>query len=122
MYIINYYRDQAEKAGSRDGRPAWMRTLHTTALDWLKIIPNTLEILRRTADNIKDPLFRFFEREVTSGSKLLQTIRTDLANVVQVCEAKRKQTNYLRSLISDLAKGNTNDIITIVSIVMIIVS
>ena len=85
-----------------------MRTLHTTALDWLKIIPSTLETLRRTADNIKDPLFRFFEREVTSGSKLLKTIQTDLANVVEVCEAKRKQTNYLRSLISDLAKGNTN--------------
>ena len=32
-------------------------------------------------------------------------VRNDLADVVQVCEAKKKQTNYLRSLISDLAKG-----------------
>ena len=59
----------------------------------------------KTADNIKDPLFRFFEREITSGSKLLTTVRTDLSNVVEVCEMKRKQTNYLRNLISDLAKG-----------------
>ena len=76
-----------------------------TALEWLKIIPQSLHVLRRTADNIKDPLFRFFEREVTSGSKLLMTVRTDLSNVVEVCETKRKQTNYLRNLISDLAKG-----------------
>ena len=82
-----------------------MRTLHVTALEWLKIIPQSLHVLRRTADNIKDPLFRFFEREVTSGSKLLMTVRTDLSNVVEVCETKRKQTNYLRNLISDLAKG-----------------
>ncbi|XP_019853431.1 PREDICTED: cytoplasmic dynein 1 heavy chain 1-like isoform X1 [Amphimedon queenslandica] len=88
-----------------DGRPAWMRTLHVTALDWLKIIPQSLNVLRRTADNIKDPLFRFFEREITSGSKLLATVRNDLMNVVEVCETKRKQTNYLRTLISDLAKG-----------------
>ena len=77
-----------------------------TALEWLKIIPQSLHVLRRTANNIKDPLFRFFEREITSGSKLLTTVRTDLSNVVEVCEMKRrKQTNYLRNLISDLAKG-----------------
>ena len=28
-------------------------------------IPQTLTPLKRTADNIKDPLFRFFEREVS---------------------------------------------------------
>ena len=62
-------------------------------------------MLRRTAENIKDPLFRFFEREVNTGHRLLMDVRHDLANVVLVCEAKKKQTNYLRSLTSDLAKG-----------------
>ena len=28
----------------------------------------TLDVLRRTAENIKDPLFRFFEREVSHFS------------------------------------------------------
>ena len=103
----------------------------------------SLGILRRTADNLKDPLFRFFEREVSLmhcqwetpletctlfihaddtysmcvlrlpgialqikfGVKLLKLVRGDLLDVIHVCETKLKQTNYLRSLISDLVKG-----------------
>ena len=42
---------------------------------------------------------------MNSGARLLRVVRSDLADVVQVCEAKKKQTNYLRSLTSDLAKG-----------------
>uniref|UniRef100_A0A3Q2CCL3 Dynein heavy chain C-terminal domain-containing protein n=1 Tax=Cyprinodon variegatus TaxID=28743 RepID=A0A3Q2CCL3_CYPVA len=55
--------------------------------------------------NIQDPLFRFFEREVKMGGKMLQEVRQDLSDVVQVCEGKKKQTNDLRTLISDLVKG-----------------
>ncbi|XP_029806677.1 cytoplasmic dynein 1 heavy chain 1 [Suricata suricatta] len=88
-----------------DGRPAWMRTLHTTASNWLQLIPQALGHLKRTVENIKDPLFRFFEREVKMGAKLLQDVRQDLADVVQVCEGKKKQTNYLRTLINELVKG-----------------
>ncbi|XP_078516318.1 cytoplasmic dynein 1 heavy chain 1 [Lissotriton helveticus] len=88
-----------------DGRPVWMRTLHTTACNWLQVIPQALNHLKRTVDNIKDPLFRFFEREVKMGAKLLQDVRQDLADVVQVCEGKKKQTNYLRTLINELVKG-----------------
>lgn len=88
-----------------DGRPAWMRTLHTTASNWLHLIPQTLSHLKRTVENIKDPLFRFFEREVKMGAKLLQDVRQDLADVVQVCEGRKKQTNYLRTLINELVKG-----------------
>ena len=43
--------------------------------------------------------------QVNSGARLLRVVRNDLEDVVLVCEAKKKQTNYLRSLISDLAKG-----------------
>ncbi|KAG8561687.1 hypothetical protein GDO81_015440 [Engystomops pustulosus] len=88
-----------------DGRPAWMRTLHTTACNWLSVIPQALNHLKRTVENIKDPLFRFFEREVKMGAKLLQDVRQDLTDVVQVCEGKKKQTNYLRTLINELVKG-----------------
>ena len=62
-------------------------------------------MLRRTSENIKDPLFRFFEREVNAGARLLSNVRSELTDIVMVCEAKKKQTNYLRSLTSDLAKG-----------------
>lgn len=102
------YAETEKKArtdSTSDGRPAWMRTLHTTASNWLHLIPQTLNHLKRTVENIKDPLFRFFEREVKMGAKLLQDVRQDLADVVHVCEGKKKQTNYLRMLINELVKG-----------------
>lgn len=47
------------------------------------------------------------------GGKLLQEVRQDLSDVVQVCEGKKKQTNYLRTLISDLVKGKILQLLTI---------
>lgn len=41
------------------------------------------------------------------GCKMLQEVRQNLSDVVHVCEGKKKQTNYLRTLISDLVKGQT---------------
>lgn len=43
--------------------------------------------------------------QVNHGAQLLKNVRDDLANVVLVCEGKKKQTNHERSLLSDLAKG-----------------
>lgn len=37
--------------------------------------------MKRTKDNIRDPLFRFFEREVNLGAQLVQDIRKDLQEV-----------------------------------------
>lgn len=42
------------------------------------------------------------------GVKLLRDVRNDLEDVRLVCEARKKQTNYLRSIINDLAKGMYN--------------
>lgn len=39
------------------------------------------------------------------GSRMLQDVRQDLTDVVQVCVGKKKQTNVLRTLINDLVKG-----------------
>ncbi|XP_022096690.1 cytoplasmic dynein 1 heavy chain 1-like isoform X2 [Acanthaster planci] len=98
--------ERKKRPGSTsDGRPAWMRILHTSVKNWSSIIPKSLTLLKRTADNIKDPLFRFFEREINHGATLLRDVRTDLQNVVLVCEGKKKQTNHDRELIGDLAKG-----------------
>lgn len=133
-----------------DGRPQWMKALLSSARNWLSLIPRQLINLRRTADNIKDPLFRsgmilvslclhpvsnprkstyklnlhdwliflnsliywifsFFEREVNLGVRLLSVVRSDLDEVIAVCEAKKKQTNYHRSLLSMLNKGMLPD-------------
>ncbi|KAL0969613.1 hypothetical protein UPYG_G00229830 [Umbra pygmaea] len=95
----------AAAAAATEAQPAWMRTLLTTATNWLTLIPQSVNHLKRTVENIKDPLFRFFEREVKMGARMLQDVRQDLSDVVMVCEGKKKQTNNLRTLINDLVKG-----------------
>ena len=105
------YDDNAETKKKRtsesegDGRPAWMRQLNQSVLEWLKILPKQLNGIKRTQDNIKDPLFRFFEREINTGIRLLKTVLHDLNDVVSICQGHKKQTNYHRQLLKDLAKG-----------------
>ena len=41
-----------------DNRPAWMRTLNESVSNWLTSLPKALNPLKRTAENIKDPLYR----------------------------------------------------------------
>uniref|UniRef100_A0A6Q2XKD4 Cytoplasmic dynein 1 heavy chain 1 n=1 Tax=Esox lucius TaxID=8010 RepID=A0A6Q2XKD4_ESOLU len=94
-------RERAAAAATTEAQPAWMRTLLTTATNWLTLIPQCGRPFKRTCD----PLFRFFEREVKMGSRMLQDVRQDLSDVVMVCEGKKKQTNNLRTLINDLVKG-----------------
>lgn len=94
------------RADTGDSRPTWMKQLHNSCLTWLKLLPAKVTTMKRTNENIKDPLFRFFEREVNTGSKLLTVVQSDLRDVIAVCETKKKQTNYHRQLISDLIKGS----------------
>ena len=108
----NILPDQTDSTNQRktsgdgsDSRPTWMKQLHESCLTWLKLLPTKVTTMRRTAENIKDPLFRFFEREVNTGSKLLTVVQSDLRDIIAVCETKKKQTNYHRQLISDLIKG-----------------
>ena len=61
--------------------------------------------MKRTVENIKDPLFRFFEREVNAGARLLADVRRDMADVLQVCDAEKKPTNHHRTMMADLVKG-----------------
>ena len=43
--------------------------------------------------------------QVNSGARLLHDVRNDLSDIIEVCEGRKKQTNHLRTLISDLTKG-----------------
>jgi len=99
------YTDSESQAGVVEGRPAWMKTLHSSSSSWLQLLPSSLTPLKRTVENIKDPLYRFFEREVNFGVKLLQTVRQDLEDVVAITSSGKKQTNHHRSLIATLTKG-----------------
>ncbi|GAA5974101.1 hypothetical protein JCM11641_003434 [Rhodosporidiobolus odoratus] len=95
----------SKKSGTT-AQPAWMRALKESCLEWLGVLPKVAPRLETGTDSAaKDPLLRFFEREIAVASKLLPTIRIDLANLVKVCDGELKQTNDLRSLLSDLTKG-----------------
>ena len=61
--------------------------------------------MKRTIDNIKDPLYRCFEREINYASKLLNNVIQDLKDVVLICQGEKKQTNYHRLILNDLVRG-----------------
>jgi dynein heavy chain 1 len=61
--------------------------------------------MKRTSENIKDPLFRCVEREVNFAANLLGLVRQDLADVQSVCDGSKKQTNDTRDLLNNLSKG-----------------
>jgi dynein heavy chain 1 len=88
-----------------DTRPQWMRTLEHNLEGWSKLLPPKLSLLERTADNIKNPLFRCFEREISIASKLLSKIHADFKELKEICLGNTKQTNYTREIINNLGKG-----------------
>ncbi|EDW50531.1 GM13947 [Drosophila sechellia] len=104
-YSVEDQSEQSAVGRGEDGRPSWMKTLHNSATAWLELLPKNLQVLKRTVENIKDPLYRYFEREVTSGSRLLQTVILDLQDVVLICQGEKKQTNHHRSMLSELVRG-----------------
>ncbi|TGZ69850.1 hypothetical protein CRM22_003509 [Opisthorchis felineus] len=97
--------DRKKSSVVSDARPPWMRQLLGSASAWLSSLPKTVKRLTRTVENLRDPLYRFFEREVNSGSNLLASVRQDLEVISAVCAGERKPTNRYRLMMSDLVKG-----------------
>ena len=65
-----------------------------------------LKVLVRTTENINDPLFRFFDREINSTLELATIVQADVSDVVEICQGNKKPTNHHRNLMSDLSKGD----------------
>ncbi|KAI8810266.1 dynein heavy chain [Cladochytrium replicatum] len=103
---VVYTEDSKGKKNDGAGnQPAWMRSLQTIANDWLSQLPEKIFAMNKTAESMRDPLFRFFERENQIGQELLAQVRLDLTDLKLVCEGKLKQTNHLRSLMNYLNKA-----------------
>jgi dynein heavy chain 1 len=51
------------------------------------------------------PLQRFFMREHDIGKALLETVRSDLQEVAEICHGHAKQSNHSRALLTDLSTG-----------------
>ena len=49
--------------------------------------------------------YRFYEREVNLGCKILKKVRSELKDVMLICKNEKKQTNDHREIISDLNRG-----------------
>ncbi|CAF4574901.1 unnamed protein product [Rotaria sp. Silwood1] len=104
---IDFDVGEHKEEDASTGRPAWMiHVQHTTDI-WLKSLPKILPSMKRTSENIKDPLFRCVEREVNFAANLLRLVRQDLADVQSVCDGSKKQTNDTRDLLNNLSKGIT---------------
>uniref|UniRef100_A0A6Q2WQB4 Cytoplasmic dynein 1 heavy chain 1 n=1 Tax=Esox lucius TaxID=8010 RepID=A0A6Q2WQB4_ESOLU len=84
-------RERAAAAATTEAQPAWMRTLLTTATNWLTLIPQSVWSVGHA-----------HRRAPLVPTTCVNWISTD---VVMVCEGKKKQTNNLRTLINDLVKG-----------------
>jgi dynein heavy chain 1 len=97
--------DVAERRASVDGRPSWMHQLLSSANSWISLLPDSLTTLYRTGENIKDPLYRCFEREVNMCSNLLKLVKQDIRDVQLICKGEKKQTNHHRNLLSQLSRG-----------------
>ncbi|WVN87983.1 uncharacterized protein L203_103180 [Cryptococcus depauperatus CBS 7841] len=96
--------DNSPIVGIVTGRPAWMTALKGHAEEWLSTLPKTLSS-QHGISSAPSPLVRFFARETSIGLRLLERIRHDLSDLIEVCIGNLKQTNELRSLMSDLNKG-----------------
>jgi dynein heavy chain 1 len=68
----------------------------------INLCPGQLDRLKRTEKLIKNPLFRFLDREVTVASNLLDTVRRDLSMLIEMCQGERKSTQQLKSLAEEL--------------------
>lgn len=96
---------KADKAQNSLEIPPWMRALSVQATQWVAVLPDSIPSVKRTAERIKDPLFRFFEREIVSGQNLLEQVRNDLKDVISCCQGQTKQTNDLRAILHALNRG-----------------
>lgn len=97
----------AEGAGtvSASVQPGWMKSLRTNAQQWLSLLPSTVPALASDSGSVQDPLYRFWAREHRTGSSLLATVRSDLQEVISVCDGLSRQTNHNRTLLTDLPKS-----------------
>jgi len=65
-------------------------------LVYLSILPDKVNRLERNSESMKDPLFRFLEREVTVASNLLDLIRKHLKDINLMCKGEINATNLLK--------------------------
>ena len=87
-------------AGSKGVK--WMQKLESTVTSLIALLPEALPSLPREEKSLTDPLFRFLEREVLLGNRLLKMIKKDLSDLKLMCLGELKITNELREVQREL--------------------
>jgi dynein heavy chain 1 len=91
-----------EGDGAGAGKAKWLVSLQKKVQAFYDALPAELQTLQRAGALVKDPLFRFLERECGVLSGLLLTVRSDLELVLEVCRGERKSTNHLKAVAQSL--------------------
>jgi len=68
-----------------DSQLEWLSLLEGRVQQFLGLLPNTVEVPKRSSSSVNDPLFRFLEREVTVANRILNLIKMNLFAVEAVC-------------------------------------
>jgi dynein heavy chain 1 len=81
-----------------------MQTVEIKAEKLLLALPKQIDGLEKheSPTSEKNPIFRFLKREVSAATKLLKHVRTDLANLIDMCAGKIKTTNDIRDIARSL--------------------
>lgn len=90
------------KESKDEGQSAWLTQLQQKLEKMEEILPGQLQLLERNATKIKNPLFRFLEREVVVAAQLLDIVRNDILQLLELCQGKRKSTQQLKQLAEEL--------------------
>lgn len=94
--------DDEAAADGEDDKAAWLVSLKKRIDLFLDILPDELQPMKRVGSLVKNPLFRFLEREVSVLSRLLKTVHGDLADIRQVCIGEKKSTAQIKHLAKKL--------------------
>ena len=87
-------------AGSK--RVKWMQKLEATITSLISLLPEALPSLPKEEKSLTDPLFRFLEREVLLGNKILKIVKKDLSDLKFMCIGELKITNELKEVQKEL--------------------
>jgi dynein heavy chain 1 len=93
-----------ESAGD-SSQASWLVSVQEKSEKLLSTLPSEVLPLVGTEASNNDPIFRFLKREVAVAIKLLNKVRQDLKQLIQMAKGEGKSTNELR----DIAKSVFND-------------
>lgn len=84
------------------GKAQWLVTLQKKVEMFDERLPTNFEALKRESALVKNPLFRFLEREISVLVSLLKTVRKDFKLVLDVCTGESKSTNAAKIVMESL--------------------